>query len=151
LESADWKTIGFVKGAGTTTSPSEYSYTDDPPSAGRYAYRLKQIERNGAFKYYGSVEIEIVAAPMKLALSENYPNPFNPSTVIRFTVPDEGRAIVKVFNVVGEEVGTLFDDIATAGRYYDVTFNASRISSGVYFYAIQYGDQRIIKKMMLVR
>jgi hypothetical protein len=151
LESADWKTIGFVKGAGTTTSPSEYSYTDDPPSAGRYAYRLKQIERNGAFKYYGSVEIEIVAAPMKLALSENYPNPFNPSTTIRFSVPEDGQAVLKVFNVAGQEVGRLFDGIATAGKYYEVMFNASRLSSGVYFYAIQYGNQRLMKKMMLIK
>jgi hypothetical protein len=151
ISNLQWTKVGFVQGAGTTTSPKEYAFTDNPQSAGRYAYRLKQIDRDGTFKYYGSAEVEIVTAPVKLTLSENYPNPFNPSTTIRFSVPEDGQAVLKVFNVAGQEVGRLFDGIATAGKYYEVMFNASRLSSGVYFYAIQYGNQRLMKKMMLIK
>ncbi|MEX0602086.1 MAG: T9SS C-terminal target domain-containing protein, partial [Bacteroidota bacterium] len=78
-------TVGFVEGAGTTSSPREYSFLDRNVPSGRYAYRIKQIDNGGNFTYYTSAEIEIGSAPEVLSLEPNYPNPFNPSTTMEFT------------------------------------------------------------------
>jgi len=80
-----WGQVGFVEGNGTTNSPKEYSYTDRNVSAGRYEYRLKQIDRDGRIGYSKSVQVEILV-PRDLTLSQNYPNPFNPTTIIRYSL-----------------------------------------------------------------
>ena len=89
-----WAKIGFVAGNGTSSSPKTYSYTDASVVSGNYAYRLKQIDNNGAFKYSQSVEQEVIFAPAVIGLSQNYPNPFNPSTQISFAVASTGAGNV---------------------------------------------------------
>lgn len=73
--------------------------------------------------------------PTEFELSQNYPNPFNPSTTIRYAVPNESKVSITVFNLLGQEVATLVNDVMSAG-YHEVNFNASDISSGVYLYRI---------------
>ena len=73
--------------------------------------------------------------PTEFELSQNYPNPFNPSTTIRYAIPNESKVSVSVFNLLGQEVATLVNDIQSAG-YHEVIFNASQLSSGVYLYRI---------------
>ncbi|MBK7629956.1 MAG: T9SS type A sorting domain-containing protein [Ignavibacteriales bacterium] len=73
--------------------------------------------------------------PTDFELSQNYPNPFNPSTTIRYAVPNESKVSISVFNLLGQEVATLVNDIQSAG-YHEVEFNASELSSGVYLYRI---------------
>ena len=73
--------------------------------------------------------------PTEFELSQNYPNPFNPSTTIRYAVPNESKVSITVFNLLGQEVATLVNDVMSAG-YHEVNFNASNISSGVYLYRI---------------
>ena len=85
------------------------------------------------------------------ALSQNYPNPFNPSTVIQFTVPSNGRAVLKVFNILGQEVATLFDGVAAAGEYHQETFDASRLASGIYFSRLEFDGKMQMKKMLLLK
>ena len=75
----------------------------------------------------------------------NYPNPFNPSTIITFQIPEAGLVSLKVYDLLGREVATLVDEHKTAGSY-DVEFNASELSSGVYFYKINYWKFRTSKK-----
>jgi len=89
--------------------------------------------------------------PRTFSLSQNYPNPFNPSTVIQFTVPSNGRAVLKVFNVLGQEVATLYEGIAAAGDYHQATFDASRLASGVYFSRLEYDGKTQMKKMLLLK
>ena len=89
--------------------------------------------------------------PTVFALSQNYPNPFNPSTVIQFTVPSNGRAVLKVFNILGQEVATLFDGVATAGEYHQETFDASRLASGIYFSQLEFDGKMQMKKMLLLK
>ncbi|MGA9406306.1 MAG: T9SS type A sorting domain-containing protein [Bacteroidota bacterium] len=84
-------------------------------------------------------------------LAQNYPDPFNPSTTIQFTVPYNGRAILKVFNVLGQEVATLFDGEAVAGTNHQVQFNASNLASGIYFYRLEFGGKMQVKKMLLLK
>jgi len=148
---SEWNTVGFVQGAGTSTSPREYSYTDANVEPGRYAYRIKQIDMNNAFTYYSAAEVEVGLGPKELTLEPNYPNPFNPSTNITFTVPVDGRAALKVYNMLGQEVATLFDEEAVAGRVYQKTFDASSLPTGVYVSRLEFGGQAIMRKMLFVK
>jgi hypothetical protein len=89
-------------------------------------------------------------SPKSFALSQNYPNPFNPSTTIRYSVAQAGRVSLKVFNTLGQQVATLVDENVSPGEY-KATFDASRISSGVYFYKMTAGSFTETKKLMLVK
>lgn len=89
--------------------------------------------------------------PSEFALSQNYPNPFNPATQIRFSVSAEAPTSLAVFNLLGQEVATLFNDIARPGRLYDVTFDASDMASGVYLYKLQSGATSRVKKLMFIK
>ncbi|MFA5834666.1 MAG: ice-binding family protein [Bacteroidota bacterium] len=89
--------------------------------------------------------------PQGFTLSQNYPNPFNPTTNIEFTVPSNGRATLIVFNAIGQEVATLFNGEAEAGKYNTVQFNASGLATGLYFSRLEFGGIVQLKKMMLVK
>ena len=146
-----WTKIGSVAGAGTSNVMHNYSYTDNVGTAGTYSYRLKQIDNDGAFTYSQEVEVAVGVAPNAFALGQNYPNPFNPSTSIQFTVPNDGRATLKVYNTLGQEVATLFDGVATAGEYHQATFDASHLASGIYFSRLEFGGKMQVKKMLLLK
>jgi hypothetical protein len=146
-----WAKVGFVPGAGTSASPREYSYRDATLEPGRYAYRIKQIDLDGTFSYASSAEVEVGVAPKALALESNYPNPFNPSTTIEFTIPEKGHASLKVFNMLGQEVAVLFDGEAEAGRIYQQSFDASSLPSGIYFSKLSHGQSQLVRRMVLAK
>lgn len=73
--------------------------------------------------------------PENFDLSQNYPNPFNPSTTIRYALPNESKVAISIYNLLGEEIATLVNDVQSSG-YHEVVFNASELSSGVYLYRI---------------
>jgi hypothetical protein len=133
--SMNWKKIGFVKGAGTSNIKHTYNYLDSKLQSGRYAYRLKQIDNDGAFKYSQSVEV-MVDAPKIFSLRQNYPNPFNPSTYFSFDIPSNAYVSLKVFDLLGREVASLISEKMNAGTYTH-QWNASGFPSGVYFYRLQ--------------
>ncbi|MGC8896750.1 MAG: T9SS type A sorting domain-containing protein [Bacteroidota bacterium] len=97
-----------------------------------------------------SIKDDLSNRSREFDLSQNYPNPFNPSTVIRYTIPRTGLVSLKVYNVLAQEVATLVNEIQRAGTY-EITFNASELASGVYFYRIQSGNFVDVKKMLLVK
>jgi hypothetical protein len=150
-EASNWQKIGFVAGAGTSTSPRNYNYTDADAPAGLQSYRINQIDKDGASKIIGTTQVEVANAPKVLTLGDNYPNPFNPSTKIAFTVPSDGRAVLRVFNIIGQEVAALFDGAAVAGQMQTVTFDASQFATGIYFARLDFGNQHLMHKMMLVK
>ena len=88
--------------------------------------------------------------PAKFALSQNYPNPFNPTTQINYSVPRNSFVTLKVYNVLGQEVATLYSGMQKAGNYI-ADFNASRLASGVYFYSLKAANFSSVKKMMLLK
>ena len=88
--------------------------------------------------------------PTEFKLAQNYPNPFNPSTTIEFAVPVAGRFNVTVYDVIGREVAILMDNEVSAGNY-KVTFDASRLASGIYIYRLVGNNVNITKKMMLIK
>jgi hypothetical protein len=156
-----WEIIGFVQGYGTTTEPKSYFFSDKDVSSGFYQYRLKQIDLDGSFVYSNIIEIE-VEVPIEFSLEQNYPNPFNPSTKIKFTIPfvETHRdasllVILKVFDVIGNEVATLVNEEKPAGSY-EVDFNihsgkGRNLVSGIYFYQLKSGIFTETRKMILVK
>lgn len=88
--------------------------------------------------------------PTAFALNQNYPNPFNPTTKISFNLLVDGKTSLSVYNVLGQKVATLIDKELTKGSH-EVQFDASKLSSGVYFYKLESGNNLEIKKMMLLK
>jgi hypothetical protein len=88
--------------------------------------------------------------PNAYKLSQNYPNPFNPSTIISYDLPKSGLVTLKIYNILGQQVKTLVNESQNAGTH-QVMFNASRLTSGVYFYSLSSGDFTQVKKMMLIK
>ena len=89
--------------------------------------------------------------PTIFSLSQNYPNPFNPSTVITYSIPKTSTVTLKVYNLVGQEVATLVNNQVNAAGSHMVSFNASNLASGVYFYKLNAGDFTLTKKMVLMK
>jgi hypothetical protein len=146
----NWRTIGFKEGKGTTSEPQRYTYSDkllDRVSSILY-YRLKQTDFNGSFEYSDIIDVEI--APSVFSLSQNYPNPFNPSTQIKYSIPQLSKVVIKVFDILGNEVKTLINEEQPAGKY-QVKFDALKLTSGVYFYKLQAGSFIETKKMILMK
>lgn len=144
-----WEKIGFVEGHGNSNSAKNYSFQDSPTSDGVYSYRLKQIDFDGKFEYSSVVEVNFNTVT-DFALEQNYPNPFNPTTSISYSIPKNEFVTLKVYDVIGNEVATLVNTLQESGKH-EVNFNASNLSSGIYFYKLTAGNYTQIMKMMLVK
>jgi hypothetical protein len=83
-------------------------------------------------------------------LSQNYPNPFNPSTKIKYSVPNSSQVVIKIFDILGNEIETLVNEEKPAGTY-EVTWYAEQLPSGVYFYQLRAGSFVQTKKMLLLK
>ena len=88
--------------------------------------------------------------PIAFNLAQNYPDPFNPTTVIEYTIPKDSHVTLKIYDVLGQEVKTLVNQDQRVGRY-SVNFNGSRLASGVYFYRLVAGNHVITKKMLMIK
>ena len=113
-----------------------YKQTISPEYRGNIIADVKRIEEG--------------RIPEQFRLEQNYPNPFNPHTTIKFSVPEMSRVILKVYDIIGNEVATLVNETKTIGSY-EVSFNASRFASGVYIYSIRAGNFIQTKKMILMK
>jgi hypothetical protein len=99
---------------------------------------------------YQTINYKGKLAITEYALDQNYPNPFNPSTTIKFQLPKDGFVTLKVYDILGKEITTLINEEKSQGKY-EVNFNASSLSSGVYIYKIQAGDFTASKKLILLK
>jgi len=149
-QDTEWENIGFVEGHGTTTEAQSYSFIDRDLISGSYSYRLKQVDFDGTFMYHELAEAIEIGTIKTFALEQNYPNPFNPATTISYQLPTEGQVSLKVYDMLGNEVATLVNEMKTAGEY-QVDFNAAALSSGIYFYRLQAGNFVETKRMMLMK
>jgi hypothetical protein len=146
----------FVAGHGTTLEPQSYSYTDYSVLPGTWYYRLRQVDLDGAVHFSDELRTELLtsvveSAPRQFALEQNYPNPFNPSTEIKFSVEATDHATVRVYNMLGQHIATLFEGVAEAGRYYRVRFEGTGLSSGIYLYSLQSGSKTELRKLVLLK
>jgi hypothetical protein len=151
----DWKKIGELQASGTSNVSHEYIFIDTLTNiySRTIRYRLKNIDVDGSYEY--SSEIEVVAIPQSYTLAQNYPNPFNPQTKIQYSLPENARVRLSVYDILGRHVAELINEDMTAG-YYEKTFNGSHLSSGIYFYHIAAQVQgknafMQVKKMLLVK
>lgn len=148
-QNTEWNRIGFVAGSGTTTESRSYSFVDNSLPVGSYSYRLKQIDYDGTFEYSNTVEV-VTSIPVQYSLDQHYPNPFNPSTKIRFTIPEASIVSLKVFNAIGEEVATLVNEVYESGTN-EIVFNASNLTSGIYFVRMEAGSFVSTRKITLLK
>jgi hypothetical protein len=147
---SDWIGIGFVEGHGNSNSTKYYSYTDtDISETGTYYYRLKQMDNDGTYDYSEIVLVE-ASVPNSFHLSQNYPNPFNPFTKITYSVPQLSFIMLKVYDVLGNEITTLVNEEKPAGSY-EVEIDGRKLSSGIYYYKIQANNFIKTKKMLLLK
>jgi hypothetical protein len=144
-----WNKIGFVPGHGTTTETQHYSFTDNDVSSGKYKYKLKQIDYNGTFEYSHIVEVEVPFVN-KFSLSQNYPNPFNPVTKISWQSPTGSWQSLKIYDVLGNEIISLLNEYRPAGKY-EIEFDGSKLTSGIYFYQLRTEKYVEVKKMVLLK
>ncbi len=144
-----WINAGFVNGGGTTNDMKYYTFTERV-STGNYNYRLKQVDYNGNYEYFYLADEVQVGAPYRFELSQNFPNPFNPSTKINYSMPDAGRIKLKVFDISGKEVSALINGIQSAG-FYEISFDASDLPGGVYFYSMSSAGFTDTKRMVLIK
>ncbi len=142
-----WSTLGFISGNGTSTEMHNYSFIDNSVS-GILKYRLKQIDFDGSFKYSNEVEVE--TTPSAFSLQQNYPNPFNPVTTIKYSVPSTQHVALSVYNLLGQKVASLVNEVKTAGNY-KIDFDASKLSSGIYLYKFEAGGFVKTNKMTLLK
>ena len=98
----------------------------------------------------GVTDVAERSLPAAYFLDQNYPNPFNPSTAIAFALPRETRVTLEVYNLLGQRVALLVDDVRPAG-YYSQRFDGSSFGSGIYFYRLNAGEVSFLKKMLLVK
>lgn len=168
-DGVNFKDIYFIGGNGTTTQRNIYSYTDVDVSFGVYYYRLKQIDMDGTVNYHNVVSVDL-GLPKSLLLEQNFPNPFNPSTKIRYTIPDvilssskegeggitfrnsqsDSKVTLKVYDILGNEVATLVNEYKQPGLY-EVEFDASKLTSGMYVYKLSVGNYSSVRKMLLMK
>ncbi len=151
-KAGSWQKIGFTEGHGTTSQLSYYSFTDRPKGGGKYSYRLKQIDIDGKFSYS---PIREVSVPIKFALYQNHPNPFNPETEISFELPVNAQVSLEIYNMLGQKIITLLNEQIPAG-YHRIIWNGKdnigrMVGSGVYFYHIKTEGFEATKKLVLLR
>ncbi len=91
------------------------------------------------------------SAPTNFIIMDAFPSPFNPSTTIQFSLPEQGYATVRVYNILGKEVALLAEGEFTGGTNHRVTFDASNLSSGIYFARLEFKSQSVMRKVMLMK
>lgn len=153
-QQSGWEKIAFVNGHGNSNSPKEYSFVDLSPLPGLSSYRLKQIDFDGANEYYDAVTVSLSASSQP-ELMQNNPNPFNPSTAIKFYIPENNIVSIKIYDMLGREITTLVNKSTDAG-YHIIYWNGKddagkEVSSGVYLYKLTAGNFSETKKMNLLK
>ncbi len=160
----NFETIGFVEGSGNSNSPKNYEFLDSSvEQTGIVYYRLKQIDFTLTFEYSDTVVVDFITSVENedkiitpdFYLSEAFPNPFNSTTKIQYTIPDVGTRFVLsvkiiVNDLVGREVATLVNEQKSAGTY-EIEFNAINFTSGVYFVRMISGASSLTKKIVLLK
>ena len=156
-ENGTYATLTTAPGAGTHPTNQTYSYVDRDVSNGQtYYYKLTSVDINGI-----EYQLDMIASAtpgdnmvgvkaQSYTLNQNYPNPFNSSTTITYDILEAGHVSLKVYNIYGQEVATLVDAVQANNRY-QLTFNASNLPSGVYFYVLRTGDFSAMRKMLYLK
>ncbi len=129
-----WKSLTFIEGRINSVTNTGYKFIDDfqfSSYSGKVNYRLKQIDLNGGIKYSTQISVEADFTPKEFALYQNFPNPFNPSTTVRFALPVESKVKIEIFNLIGETINVPVKEVLAAG-YHQYRWTPANLPSGVY-------------------
>ena len=163
--SLNWGTIDFVQGYGNSYSPKDYLFVDTTiVENGNYYYLLRQIDFDGNFElthdtvkvyvdYITSVEQNSDfknGIPNELFLAQNFPNPFNPETNISFSVNYPNHVTIKLYDITGRELETIFSNIVTIGTHL-IKYKPDNLASGTYIYKLDVKNKSISKKMLFIK
>ena len=141
---------------------AEYTYLDHPESEGEYFYKLQNVELDGSATFSETISVSIATGvaeqsttPQRFELLPNYPNPFNPETRIEYTTPKESDVRLAVYNLQGQRIKTLVNELKNAGRH-SVVWNGVDDSghvagSGIYILRIKAGDYQSSRRITLLR
>jgi len=146
----------FIPGHGTTIDPHSYSFTDSTAALGRWSYRLRIRDSSNELTYSEPIWVNVVTSvadsrtPSKFYLEQNFPNPFNPSTTIRYTLPKQTHVVLKVFNHLGQEIATLVNAVEQEGQH-EVRFGTSILASGSYYCRLEADGFSETKQLMLLK
>jgi len=112
----------------------------------------KLVPRNdNDFIGYTTAVGDVVELPTEYSISQNYPNPFNPSTRIQYALPEAGNVTLYIYNLLGQRVKTIFDNVPQSAGTHEVVFSAQELPSGIYFYSFNTNDFMQVKKMILMK
>jgi len=145
-----WNSLDFIPGQINSSQNTVYNYTDINLEAGSYNYRLKQIDLNGNFEYFNLTETVRIGSPESFYVSQNYPNPFNPVTKINYNLPTSSHLKISVFDNRGKLVKVLQDGFSASG-YYEISIDASELTSGLYYCNFEYGNNTISRKIVVLK
>jgi hypothetical protein len=146
----------FAFGIGKTVNSSQtfyfriYPWYTGAASNSKYVYTQLAVIKGSTKPAATGIASDAGSIPTKIELNQNYPNPFNPSTTLQFALSKSGQVRLEVFNLLGQRVATLVNEVLSAGGYH-VNFDASALSSGVYLYRLTTGDFVQTKKMVLMK
>jgi hypothetical protein len=150
----DWRTVTSIPSQGDNPNGFVYTYADNRVVTGaEYRYRLSIHNLDGTESFFAqtaSATALTSALPASSTLYQNYPNPFNPTTTIRFALADAETVKLTIYDLAGRTVASLIDEELSAGSH-EVTFNASALTSGVYFYRLNAGNMSSVKKFVLMK
>jgi photosystem II stability/assembly factor-like uncharacterized protein len=145
----NWETIGFVEGKGTTTETNSYNFVDRKITDLKMYYRLKQVDYDGSFTYSKIVEVK---SPINdFSISQNFPNPANPSTTISFSIPVKTKVQINLYSISGELVKIILSEEKEKGIY-SVKVDLSELATGVYFYRMTTSNgYNNVRKLILLK
>lgn len=143
-----WAEIGFVRGAGTTIETQRYRFIDKNGENGD-RYRLKQIDSDGMVQYSPQVTVSN-SIPLAYELMQNFPNPFNPTSKIRFVVPETEHVSLILYDLLGRQVKVLLDRQMEPGEHV-VKIDATELAAGAYFYRMKSGSFKAVKRAMVLK
>lgn len=161
--SYNFEMIGFVEGNGNSNSPKDYEFLDSlVEQSGLVYYRLKQIDFNGTAEYSDTVKVDFVTsieesdnfAETGFFLEEAFPNPFNSSVMISYQLFNGSYISLKVYDILGGEVASLFNEFQYAGKYkikFNFDQNYSHKASGIFFVQLRSGNLGSTKKIVYLK
>jgi photosystem II stability/assembly factor-like uncharacterized protein len=157
IDKINWFNIGFVVGSGTATNVNHYSFFYSEIIPGVQFYRLKQIDYDGSFEYSKIIALGTDINIPTFHLFQSFPNPFNSTTVIKYSIPNTGYESVhplpvtlKVYDILGNEIIVLVSEEKPAGNY-EVMFEPVDLASGVYFYKLTSGGNIQTRKLIFMK
>lgn len=149
FDKENYEKVTFVSGNGTTTETNYYSFRLNERFSQTVYYRLKQIDYDGSFEYSNFIEVT-GTTPNSFSLEQNFPNPFNPTTKINFTLPVESNVKINVYNLLGQKIAEIVNSKFNSGKH-SIEFNGANLASGIYIYKIDAEEFTDIKKMQILK